>query len=153
MRLFSLNLTNELEIVARWCLWLAGLLALPTALLGLYAYNTVSHDAPSHMAMTTHRNWALPTATLIMLVSAWSLWRYFRNKTLTVTFLLLLIITQGMLLTTAWLGGELVYRYGLGVMSLPQQSAHDGHNHTEGMDSDAANAEVPEAENHDQHNH
>lgn len=153
MGLLSSHLINEFETVARWCLWVAGLLALPTALLGLYAYNTVSHDAPSHLAMIKHRNLAVPTATLIMLMSAWSLWRYFRNKAVTITFLLLLIVTQGMLLSTAWLGGELVYRYGLGVMSLPQQSAHNGHEHSEGMSSDAVDVAVPKVENHDQHSH
>ncbi len=50
-------------------------------------------------------------------------------------FMLTLILSTGLLALTAWKGGELVYRYGLGVMSLPQVAqgaeGHD-HEHAEG---------------------
>lgn len=112
-------LTCEFEIVARWCLWLAALITLGTLAAGLYAYNTVHHDEISHIAMTHHWHWALATASGIWLAAAWSIWSYRRQKALTLTFLVLLLVIQGLLLSTGWRGGELVYRYGLGVMSLP----------------------------------
>ncbi|NOR51996.1 MAG: hypothetical protein GQ470_05195, partial [Gammaproteobacteria bacterium] len=40
---------------------------------GLYAYNTVAHDTPSHAAMTLHRDWALATVGLFSLLTIWSL--------------------------------------------------------------------------------
>jgi uncharacterized membrane protein len=43
-------------------LWLGCIFIIGTIAAGFYAYNTVSHDAPSHMAMTNHKNWAIPTA-------------------------------------------------------------------------------------------
>lgn len=120
----------DMEVAARWCLWLVGIIVIGTVLAGLYAYNTVKHDGASHLAMTNHRNWALPTAATIVLTALWSLWRTYKQKSITITFIIVLFIVQGLLLSTAWRGAELVYRYGLGVMSLPK--AEDvGHEHHE----------------------
>lgn len=127
LRIFS-NVSSDLEIAAQWCLWLVGIIVIGTVLAGLQAYNTVRHDASSHLAMTDHRNWALPTATAIVLVAIWSLWRTYKQKTITITFIVILFIVQGLLLSTAWRGAELVFRYGLGVMSLPQED-DVGHEH------------------------
>lgn len=121
-------LTRECEIVARWCLWLSALVTILTVLFGFYAYYTVKHDAISHMAMTVHRNWAMTTAILIYIVAGWSVFSYIKRKKITVLFLIILLITEGLLLSTAWHGGELVYRHGIGVMSLPS-AEEAGHQH------------------------
>jgi uncharacterized membrane protein len=133
---------NEFEVVARWCLWAVALLTIITVLAGLQAFNTVSHDAPSHIAMLNHRNWALPTAGAILFVALWSVWRYYRRRSVTLTFLLAVLVVQGLLLATAWRGAELVYRYGLGVISLPKSEGaghqhHDSDNSSGGKMSDA----------------
>ena len=120
LRIVSPKISADLETAGRWCLWAAGITAIMTVIAGLYAFNTVRHDGPSHLAMIDHRNWALPTGAAIVLVALWSIWRDYKQKKLTMTFLITLLIVQGMLLATAWRGAELVYRYGLGVMSLPQ---------------------------------
>ena len=105
-----------------------GIIVIGTVLAGLQAYNTVKHDSASHLAMTDHRNWALLTAAAMVLVALWSLWRTYKQKSIAITFIVVLFIVQGLLLSTAWRGAELVFRYGLGVMSLPQ--AEDvGHDH------------------------
>ena len=67
-------------LVARWNLWLGALFALATAVAGWLAYNSVAHDAPSHAAMTEHRNWALATLAVMLPLSAWSGWRYRRGR-------------------------------------------------------------------------
>jgi uncharacterized membrane protein len=121
-------LSQEFEAAARWCLWIAALVTIGTVSAGLYAYYTVGHDEISHVAMTNHRNWAIPTAVAIILMALWSVALYVKQKKLNLIFLLSLLIVQGMLLATAWRGAELVYRYGLGVMSLPQ-TEEVGHNH------------------------
>lgn len=123
------TLSAELQISARWCLWLAGIAVIPTIIAGLYAYNSVNHDTVSHLAMTNHRNWALTTGSLILLVTVWSIFRFYRHKTISLLFIIALLLIQLMVLSTAWRGGELVYRYGLGVMSLPQHGK-DGHDHS-----------------------
>ena len=123
------SLVSEFETVACWCLWSAALITIATIAAGFYAYYTVKHDAISHAAMTAHRNWALLTATAIFLMAGWSVWRYVKHKGLTITFVIALLIVESLLLTTAWHGGELVYRYGIGVMSLPQ-AEEVGHQHS-----------------------
>ena len=147
MKFFSTSIVTEFETVARWCLWVAGLIVIPTVLAGLYAFNTVGHDAPSHFAMTNHRNWALPTAGAMVFVTLWSMWNYYRHRTLALIFILSLLIVQVMLLATAWRGAELVFRYGLGVMSLPLPRG-EGHHHTEGMENVSDPTNMPDMGNH-----
>lgn len=117
-------LRMEAQVVARWSLWLGAGLSLVTALTGWLAYNSVEHDDLSHIAMTDHRNWALVTLALFVVLAVWSLWHWLTrrapNRGLSaVTFATLLAVGGVLLASTAWRGGELVYRYGLGVMSLP----------------------------------
>ncbi len=47
----------------------------------------------------------------------------------------LLLVAQLFLFSTAWRGGELVYRHGLGVLSLPQTEG-EGHSHSHGEEHD-----------------
>lgn len=130
-RILPQKLCHELATVARWCLWIGALVTFITVGAGIYAYYTVGHDAVSHAAMTIHRNWALSTAIVIWLIALWSVYRYVKQKQSTLVFIIALLIMQGLVLTTAWLGGEIVYRYGLGVMSLPM-AEEMGHAHASG---------------------
>jgi len=120
--------------VSRWTLWFGAGFAIITGLTGLDAYNTVAHDTPSHVAMTDHRNWAIATISLFLILAAWSIVWVRKNKPLGAAFMALMLIAGGVLTSTAWHGGEVVYRYGLGVMSLPKAEG-DGHNHSHGADS------------------
>ncbi len=70
----------EFEIVARWCLWLAALSAITTVSAGFYAFYTVKHGAMAHTAKVIHRNWALATASAIVLMAFWSIWRYIKPQ-------------------------------------------------------------------------
>lgn len=126
---FQRVLTQEFETVARWCLWVAALMSIATVLAGLYAYNTVTHDEVSHSAMTIHRNWAIATAVGIIVMALWSVLRYRKNRAISLVFLIGLLLVQGLLLLTAWRGAELVFRYGVGVLSLPQAEAVGDHHH------------------------
>lgn len=148
----SPKLSQEIEITARWCLWVVGILVIGTVLAGLQAYNTVKHDAPSHLAMTDHRNWALVTAAGILLASFLSAWRAYKKKGITLLFVIFILIVQGLLLTTAWRGAELVFRYGLGVMSLPQ-SEGKGHHHPSDSTTQANPSETPSNHSHDSDGH
>jgi len=113
-------------------LWLGALVTIATIVAGLYAYNTVNHDAPSHMAMTDHRNWAFGTAALFALITLWS-FKTFNKEKVSMAFLAVLVIATCLLTTTAFKGGELVYRYGMGVMSMPSNAGgHDDHEHADG---------------------
>ena len=120
---------------AQWNLCLGTGFGIVTAIAGWFAYNSVVHDTPSHAAMTEHRNWALVTLALFLLLASWSLWKERAKQTSSVGFLFVLLIGGGLLLSTAWRGGELVYRYGLGVVSLPQAETedHDHDSHSQSM--------------------
>lgn len=116
----------QLRTVALWNLWMGYGFALVTAVFGWLAYNSVAHDAPSHEAMTIHRNWALITLAIFLPVVLWSALSSRQRNNPTWVFALLLLIPGLFLVRTSWLGAEAVYRYGLGVMSLPEPK---GENH------------------------
>lgn len=129
----------QCALVARWNLWLGAGLTLFTVAAGFYAYNTVTHDTPSHAAMTEHRNWALATTVVFLAIVAWEFWLQKHKRGKSWLFTGLLLIATGLLLSTAWHGGELVYRYGLGVMSMPKAKG-EGHAHEHGPGAGHADA-------------
>lgn len=150
---------QQWQHMANWSLWSGCLVTIFTACAGLYAYNTVAHDGTSHVAMTIHRNWAVATASLFIILGLSAINIVRNNKTPHFLFLSTAAVAGVMLLITGFLGGEAVYRYGLGVMSLPaveegghhhdhdsahnhDQPAHqhddaEPHHHNENMDSDS----------------
>lgn len=145
------SLREQWLIVARWTLWFGAGLTILTGLTGLYAYNTVAHDTPSHVAMTDHRNWAIATMSSFLFLAVLSIIRIRRRQTLGIVFVVLMVMAGSLLTATAWRGGELVYRYGLGVMSLPESEgeghAHEhadgeGHGHGDSLSADNDKADV-----------
>jgi uncharacterized membrane protein len=146
IRFMHSPLRDQWLVVARWCLWFGAGFTVLTVLTGVYAYNTVEHDTPSHLAMTEHRNLALMTAAAFLLLAGFSAWRARQGNAPRQVFVLALVIASGLLASTAWHGGELVYRHGLGVMSLPETGG-EGHVHDHGdghtHEHDAGHAEVP----------
>ncbi|NOZ51994.1 MAG: DUF2231 domain-containing protein [Gammaproteobacteria bacterium] len=124
-------LKEQWQIVARWALWFGAGFTIITGFAGLDAYNTVAHDTPSHLAMTDHRNWAVATIVLFLGLAAWSIIWVRKGKTLGPVFVVCMVVAGGVLAATAWRGGEVVYRYGLGVMSLPKSDG-EGHSHSHG---------------------
>lgn len=135
------SLKEQWHTVTLWSLWFGAGFTVITALTGLYAYNTVAHDVPSHAVMTDHRNWAIATITLTLCMAIWSALRVRRKRELGVWFVVGMVVTGGMLVGTAWRGGEVVYRYGVGVMSLPQtEGADSGHGHPDDDDHDSDTA-------------
>lgn len=119
--------------VAQWNLWLGVGITLITIGTGLYEYYTVTHDEPSHAAMTNHRNWAFSTASVFLIMALWSVRTYWQKREVKRSFLIALVFATGLLMITGWKGGELVYRYGLGVMSFPKAvegGSGDSHDHS-----------------------
>jgi hypothetical protein len=108
-------------------LWGAALFATVAAVFGRFAFNSVAHDEVSHAAMVLHRNWALGALTALLALTAWDGWRSRSGKLPSPGFLVLLVAAWLVVMSTAWHGAELVYRHGLGVMSLPKP---EGSNHT-----------------------
>lgn len=118
---------NTALIVSKWNLFIGAAISILTVLAGWYAYGTVNHDEPSHLAMTSHMKWALSTFALFVVVATWS---FISRKKETGIFLTAFqVIATLSLLITGFKGGELVYRHGLGVLSLPEAEANEGHEH------------------------
>lgn len=122
----------QFESVANWNLWLGALFALVTIIAGWFAYNSVEHDTPSHLAMTDHKNWGLGTAVFFIVLAIWSFQRARKSIPISWGLAVLMLVASALLATTGWKGGELVYRHGLGVMSLPEKSEHDHQAHDHG---------------------
>lgn len=120
---------TTLAPAADWMLAFGAIAIVLTIAAGFQAYYTVNHDAPSHAAMTTHRNWAVPSGTAILLLAIWR-WTN-RAKVASALFVGVLTAAALALSVTAWWGGKIVYGYGLGVKSMPVVTG-DGHDHEHG---------------------
>lgn len=123
---------ENLLIAARWNLWLGALITIGTVVAGFHAYNTVVHDGLSHQAMTDHRNWALPTNAVYLVLAGWALVTQRQTKTVSLTFLIAILLASPLLAITGYKGSEVVYRHGTGVMRIPEihsDSGHDSHSH------------------------
>jgi uncharacterized membrane protein len=128
-------------------LWLGFIITIITVIMGFYAYYTVAHDGPSHAAMTDHRNWALITFIAFSIPFIWSIINYRNKSHKNIIFILLLIFASSTLLIAAYKGGEVVYRYGIGVKSLPEVNSDGGHkSHSHGKER------LIEETFHDDHN-
>ncbi len=148
---------DELLASARWSLWAGGIFAIVTVAAGFFAYYSVGHDTLSHLKMTAHRNWALVTLVAALTCVGWSLIHYWRNTKPTLFFIVAMLAVLILVATTGWRGGELVYRYGIGVMSLPQSSEIEHqHNHGEMLEESSHHPknEAPETnKKHEEHKH
>lgn len=143
------SVDQPLVIAGRIVLWI-GLIALVLAVgAGLQAYYSVGHDGPSHAAMTDHRNWAFATLAVFSISGALSWVK--RKSDLSVRDVVLLLVSSAILLVTAYKGGELVYRFGIGVQSLPAVTG-DGHDHEHGPVEGASETPGKLAES-DKHDH
>jgi uncharacterized membrane protein len=133
------SFSKELLITSKWCLWIAGISAIIAASFGWQAYNSVAHDAPSHAAMTVHRMWAVPTAIFIFLVAlfCYVIRDQWGKEKIAITVILLLC-ASGLTSVTGYLGAEAVYRYGIGVVRIPET---DSHSHSGGVESTHDNME------------
>lgn len=151
----------HLLLIARWNLWIGSAITIITVLAGFYAYSTVTHDGPSHAAMTDHKNWALVTALVFTGLGLWSVIKHRGAKTVGIFFVILMLSASSLLAVTGFKGGEAVYRYGLGVMSLPTISGDGGHGSHEHGNSNAghhgAETKTPDMEEktdgHGEHSH
>ncbi len=151
------DLKQAFSQVASWNLWVGTAISLVTVIAGWFAYNSVNHDTPSHLAMIEHRNLALVTFAVYLAVGLWSAMAAKKHAPIKWPLVIAVCVAGGLLVSTAWHGGELVYRHGLGVMSLPNPDAHAhgegaGHNH----DHDSASPSQSSGHAHDdghEHSH
>jgi len=156
------KLREQCQVVALWNLWLGAGITVLTVIAGVLAYNSVSHDTLSHEAMTEHRNWALVTAAYFFAVAIWAWLSAKKDLGINKALIIALLAGGGLLASTAWHGGEVVYRYGLGVMSLPKADTHEhvggeAHEHDRpvenAQDKSDGHHDQPVHDNSDGHHH
>ncbi|HQN65064.1 MAG TPA: hypothetical protein PLP44_05265 [Methylophilus sp.] len=118
-----------LAAAGHFTLWLSALSAVVAVIIGWLAFNSgMNHDDAGHAAMLLHRKWAIPTALGLVVLAGIDAWKSRLNQLMSLPTLALLFVLSGAIATTAWLGGEVVYRHGIGVLSLPASEVA-GHNH------------------------
>lgn len=145
-----------LAATGHFTLWLAALSAAVAAILGWMAFNSgMNHSDAGHAAMLLHRKWAIPTALGLILLAGWDAWKCRVNQVVTIPALIILFILSGAMATTAWLGGEIVYRHGIGVMSIPANdgAGHDhqhGESNTPNHSHESESADANEIHQHDE---
>ncbi len=134
-----------------YTLILAALSAIAGVVFGWLAFNsTMNHDDAGHAAMLLHRAWAIPTAVGLVLLAIWNSAKPCLSNIMSIPVLVCLAGLSMAVATTAWLGGEVVYRHGIGVLSLPDSG---GHNH-QGHHGEASGSDKPAAEDdHTGHQH
>ena len=145
----------QLAAAGHFTLWLAAIGAAAAVLFGWLAYNSVNHDDAGHAAMLLHRAWAIPTAIGLILLASWDAWKYRVNELISVPMLFLLFLLSQAIAVTGWLGGEVVFRHGIGVLSLPSSEISEHGQHHEHGGKDAAEhahgmSEVKAEENADE---
>jgi uncharacterized membrane protein/ketosteroid isomerase-like protein len=141
---------DTLKVAGDWMIGLGAAAIVLTVAAGFEAYYSVAHDGPSHTAMTVHRNWAVPTAAIILALAVWR-WLKRRDRP-SVLFSTLLLAAAVSLSVTAWWGGKLVFGHGLGVARMPVVTGegHD-HEHAPGQDhgENGGNASEDHDSNHE----
>lgn len=106
----------RLHQIARVNLIVGTICAFLTVISGFAAEENVFTIDPEHDVLERHETLALITLALLVLLSAWAIWKRkdWLAKVPTV-FTIVLLIAHLVVVGTAFSGGKLVYEYGVGV--------------------------------------
>ena len=108
---------------AAWLLWLGAAASWVAIGLGWLAEKTAPHVPAAWQMLEDHSDaawWAAGSATL---VAAWRYWLRRKGKTPGWGLVAAWAIAVAIVLRTAYLGGELVFRYGMG--QLPEEAVQE----------------------------
>jgi len=111
----------------------AGAAVIATVLSGLLAANNVAHNDAAHEIMETHETIGFIVLGVILLLLVWRI--FLKGKAVQKfawLYLLLGLGGVGLMLTGAYLGGEMVYIHGVAVKAVPVSEAEAGHHHEHG---------------------
>ena len=115
--LSAVGVSEENLAVAWWLALVAGLVVtVPTALTGLLDWLTISWGTPLWRTATAHLL-AMVTATVLFLVAAIVGHGGYVDREVTVFALALTLFGFALLTAGGWLGGSVVYVYGMRVLS------------------------------------
>ncbi len=140
----------DLSICSTWMFLFSAIITLVTLTTGYLQYISVAHDSESHLAMVSHRYWAIATSILLFAITIWSIIRYKKGVSSGILYPIALLGLISVLVTTAYKGGDLVYNFGLGVKSTPEHRKllkKENGNHHESIFN------IEDSEGSDGHNH
>jgi len=107
---------ESLKSAGWWNMLLATVAAIASVTTGLWAANTLPHNDEIHRIMETHELLGLIVLGLLIGLLIWrGFYRGSLPARLTGFFLLIGVIGVSVMMTGSFLGGEMVYRHGMGV--------------------------------------
>lgn len=141
--------SRQLHTVGHWNLRAGFVSAVVAAWFGILAFMGEPHDEIAYKAKALHRDWALVTVAVLIPFFILSCLARRLTPHIARAFTVGLIIPALLILRTGWLGGETVYRYGVGVQRLPQIESGDtrrGEPGAEGPVSNTGDMRYPDPE-------
>jgi uncharacterized membrane protein len=121
--LSKLGVSEHNTATAWWLALVVGLvLTVPTALAGLADWLTISRAAPVWRTATAHLV-AMVTATVIFLIAALVGHTAYTDASVNTGGLILTVIGFATLTVGGWLGGAIVFTYGMRVLNLVDEPA------------------------------
>ncbi len=108
-----------LAIVGTWNLCLGAVSALFALATGLAAVMHLHVGLAVHQAISLHVKWAIFTTLALLLVAVWRGGGAAQESRPSWLFIVVLMALAAALINTGYHGGQNVFRYGVGVQSLP----------------------------------
>ena len=130
---------------AATALWWIGFLGAAAAITtGLIAYNRVEHSDLGHQEMVLHRNLVLAAVAVLVITGLWR-WRRPYSRAAAVLGLVGALGLAG----AGYLGGDLVYRHGIGISNEQlEEIAHERGNHAHGHAAETAHQDSMDEHRH-----
>ncbi len=138
LAVFYKNKREELKTVLYWLLILGGISILVAFASGLYEAGRVVHNEAIHEIMETHELLGYIITSAFVLIAVWFIIRKQKIKIKELTLIaFLLLASSGVLVYSAYLGGQMVYEQGAGVKPMEKMmlEMHGGEHHHGAEDS------------------
>jgi len=124
--------SDRLHIASSWMLYVGTMGALATVVAGFLAASTVAHGSAVHEIIGSHKHLGLSVLALSVVLTVWRLVSRERLSGMALALnIMLAVIMVGLLTMGADLGGQMVYKYGVGVgvVSMEQSEEYEIHRH------------------------
>lgn len=117
--------------LASGLLYLGAFAAVVTVVSGLLAAEQVPHGAEVHEIMEWHQRAGITVATLSSLLAIWRGIGGIPSSVMAISLSLMVsLVISGVLFLGADMGGEMVYKHGVGVHGLQSTAEHQHHTHS-----------------------
>ena len=127
----KLKLNKFLRIAGHWNLILAFFSIGVSVATGLYAESAAPHSGPVHDMLERHESLGFVVLIIIFLMNVYNLFLKERlNPKLESLYFVLAIAGVIAISVGPYFGGEMVYRYGVGVQEIVTEEEEDSHDHS-----------------------